>query len=90
LEVSALAKLTGFLRAGYPDAAPRTGYVPALALLRRRLTEDEVCAVSAELAAWGDALIDDIQIGATIIRITHDLPAVEDIDRVRHRLEELG
>jgi len=82
-----VAKVVGFIRAGYPEAAPPTGYVPVLALLRRRLSDDEVSAVAAELAARGDVLIDGIDIGAAITRITHELPAAEDIDRIKHRLK---
>ena len=85
--MSALAKLVRFLRAGYPEAAPPVGYVPLLALLRRRLSDDEVSAVAAGLAACGDVPIDGINIGAAITWITHELPAAEDVDRVRHALE---
>jgi hypothetical protein len=84
--MSALAKLVGFLRAGYPEAAPPTGYVPLLALLRRRLSDDEVSAVATHLAASGDVSVDGIDIGTAITRITHELPAADDIDRIRQRL----
>lgn len=80
-----MVKVVGFLRGGYPEGAPRTGYVPLLALLRRRLSDDEVSAVAAELA-WGAALIDGIDIGAAITRITDELPSAEDINRIKHRL----
>ncbi len=76
----------GFFRAGYPEAAPPTGYVPLLALLRRRLSDDEVTAVATDLAAGGDVPIDGIDIGTAIVRITQELPAAEDIDRVKRRL----
>jgi len=56
-------------------------------LLRRRLSDDEVSAVAADVAACGDVLIDGIDIGAAITRITHELPAAEDIDRIKHRLK---
>ena len=84
--MSALAKLVGFLRAGYPEAAPPTGYVPLLALQRRRLCDDEVSAVATHLAAYGNVPVDDIDIGTAITRITHELPAAEDIDRIKQRL----
>lgn len=35
-----LNRVLGFLRAGYPDGVPTNDYVPLLALLRRRLTEE--------------------------------------------------
>ena len=84
--MSPLAKMVRFLRAGYPEAAPPVGYVPLLALLRRRLSDDEVSAVATGLAACGDAPIDGIDIGAAITWITHELPAAEDIDRIKHAL----
>ena len=84
------AKAVEFLRAGYPDAAPPTGYVPLLALLRRRLSDDEVLALAAEVAARGHVRIDGIDLGAAITRITHELPAAEDIDRIRHQLQACG
>ena len=85
-----MTRLVEFFRTGYPEGAPTTGYVPLLALLRRRLTDDEVSEVAADLAACGDAPIDDIDIGAAITRIIHELPAPDDIDRVRRWLEGRG
>jgi hypothetical protein len=84
--MSALAKLVGFLRAGYPEAAPPTGYVPLPASFRRRISDDEVSAVAIHLAACGDVRVDGIDIGTAITRITHQLPAFEDIDRSTQRL----
>jgi hypothetical protein len=85
--VSAIARLVRFFRTGYPEAAPPTGYVPAVALLPRRLTDDEVSQVADDVADRGDVRINGIDIGTAIIRITHELPATEDIDRVKQRLE---
>jgi hypothetical protein len=85
-----VAKVVGFFHAGYPEGAPPTGYVPLLALLHRRLSDDEVSAVAAELAAYGDVLIDRVGIGAAITRITYELPSTDDIDRIEHRLKACG
>jgi hypothetical protein len=43
-----LAQIVGFLRAGYPEGVPVGDYIPLVALLRRRLTDDEVIAVATE------------------------------------------
>ena len=43
-----LAKIVGFLRAGYPEGVPDGDYIPLVALLRRRLSDDEVVAVATE------------------------------------------
>ena len=45
-----VARVVAFLRAGYPHGVPATDYVPLIALLRRRLSDDEV-VVASELAA---------------------------------------
>ena len=37
-----LTSIVAWLRAGYPDGVPQTDYIPLLALLSRRLTNDEV------------------------------------------------
>lgn len=39
---SFLAKIVGWLRAGYPDGVPEHDYVPLVALLGSQLTDDEV------------------------------------------------
>ena len=53
-----VARVVAFLRAGYPHGVPATDYVPLIALLRRRLSDDEVVAVASELAARGELPID--------------------------------
>ena len=48
---TAVSSVLQFLHAGYPEGVPRQDYVPLLALLRRRLTEDEVDDVANGLIA---------------------------------------
>jgi Protein of unknown function (DUF3349) len=83
-----VARMVAFVRAGYPQGVPDTDYIPLLALLRRRLTDEEVAAVAGELARRGDLNIDTADIGAAITRITDELPSPDDINRVRRRLAE--
>ena len=83
-----LTSIVAWLRAGYPDGVPQTDYIPLLALLSRRLTNDEVKAVAGELIGRGE--FDQIDIGVLIARLTHELPAQADIDRVRERLAAKG
>ena len=83
-----VARMVAFVRAGYPQGVPDTDYIPLLALLRRRLTDEEVAAVAGELARRGDLNIDTADIGTAITRITDELPSPDDIDRVRRRLAE--
>ncbi len=49
-----LQKIIDWLRAGYPEGVPRTDYIPLFALLGTHLTEDDVIAFAAELAALSD------------------------------------
>jgi hypothetical protein len=85
-----VARMVAFIRAGYPQGVPETDYIPLLALLRRRLSDDEVAAVARQLADRGDLNIDVADIGAAIMRITDELPSADDLDRVQRRLEAIG
>lgn len=83
-----LNSIVAWLRAGYPDGVPQTDYIPLLALLSRRLTNDEVKAVARELMQRGE--FDKIDIGVVITQFTDELPSPEDIERVRARLAAKG
>lgn len=88
-----VARFVAFIRAGYPQGVPQTDYIPLVALLRRRLTDDEIAAVASQLAAAGDLrdfTIDIADVGAAITRITDELPSPADMERVQRHLEELG
>ncbi|MBO0864327.1 MAG: DUF3349 domain-containing protein, partial [Mycobacterium sp.] len=83
-----LSSIVAWLRAGYPEGIPPTDYFPLVALLSRRLTDDEVKAVASELMERGD--FDQIDIGVLITQITDELPSPEDVERVRERLAANG
>ena len=83
-----LSSVVNWLRAGYPEGIPPTDYFPVLALLSRRLTDDDVKAVAKELMERGD--FDNVDIGVAITEITDHLPASDDIERVRARLAAKG
>lgn len=89
-----LAKIVAWIAAGYPEGVPGPDRVPLLALLRRRLTDDEVRSVVADLQARaelpGSPHIDAVDIGVLITQITDDLPSRDDIERVRVRLAAQG
>jgi hypothetical protein len=84
----ALARAVQFLRAGYPDGMPTGTYVPLLALMRRRLSDDEVVAVADGLMSAQPIVGTDV--GVAITKITDDLPSPEDTERVTRRLAEPG
>jgi hypothetical protein len=83
-----LNSVVAWLRAGYPEGIPPTDYVPVLALLSRRLSNDDVKLVTRELIARGD--FDHVDIGVLITQITDDLPTPQDVERVRERLAAQG
>lgn len=83
-----VATFAAFVRAGYPQGVPQGDYIPLLALLRRRLSDEEVAAVATQLAARGDLKIDIADVGAAIIRITDELPSPRDLERVQRHLVE--
>jgi hypothetical protein len=61
-----------------------------LALLQRRLSDDEVVVVASELARHGTMSIDGTDIRVAINKITDETPTPADTDRVRRRLEAAG
>lgn len=83
-----LTSIVAWLRAGYPEGVPPTDYFPLLALLSRRLSNDEVKAVARALMHRGE--FDDVDIGVLITQFTDELPSPEDIERVRSRLAAKG
>jgi uncharacterized protein YcgL (UPF0745 family) len=83
-----LAKIVAWLNAGYPEGVPGPDRVPLMALLTRRLANDEVKAVAQDLMDRGQ--FDQVDIGVLIMQITDELPRPEDIERVRERLAAKG
>jgi uncharacterized protein DUF3349 len=78
-----------WLREGYPAGVPPKDYIPLLALLRRRLTEDEVREIAHEIAGLGDGAVGangTAEIGVQITRLTDALPSPEDIALIEARL----
>lgn len=85
-----LNRLIGFLRAGYPEGVPAHDYVPLLALLRRRLSDDEIVAVASELMSDGNGPVGGTDVRVAITKVTEEMPSQEDTDRVRQRLVAAG
>lgn len=90
-----LARIVAWIVAGYPEGVPGPDRVPLMALLRRRLTDDEVAAVVADLisrAEFGEQPtdIDPVDIGVLITQVTDQLPSPDDVERVRARLAAQG
>ena len=83
-----LTSIVNWLRAGYPEGVPATDYFPLLALLSRRLSNDEVAVVARELLQRDG--FDDIDIRVAITQVTDRLPSPEEVERVRQRLAVAG
>ena len=69
-----LAKVVAWITDGYPEGVPGPDRVPLLALLKRRLTDDEVKEVATELKDLGE--FDSADIGVLITQIIDELPSV--------------
>lgn len=85
-----VTRVADWLRAGYPTGLPERDFVALIALLRRRLTDEEVHAVSQRLVNDGAIPSDRIDIGSAIAKVTSELPSEADIVRVRTYLSEHG
>ena len=83
-----LTKIVAWITAGYPEGVPGPDRVPLFALMRQRLTEDEVKAVTKELTNRGE--FDHVDIGVLITQLTDELPTPADVERVRARLAAKG
>ena len=83
-----LNSIVSWLRAGYPEGVPPTDTFPVLALLARRMSNDDVKEVACELIRRGE--FDDVDIGVLITQITDELPTPDDVERVRVRLQAQG
>src|ERR1700722_115244 len=88
---SRLRSILDFVRAGYPEGVPERDYFPILALLRRRLTDEEVSALAEELVALSpDPGVAAPQIRRAIESITRESASDQDLVRVQNRLAAVG
>jgi hypothetical protein len=84
-----LTAIIGWLRAGYPEGVPQRDYIPLLALLPSRLTDDDVAAIADRLARASDPPSTEAiraAIGATV----QTQPLDSDVARVSARLTAGG
>ncbi|WP_280204727.1 DUF3349 domain-containing protein [Nocardia farcinica] len=77
-----LQAILDWLRAGYPEGVPESDYIPLLAVLRRRLSDDEVAEIASAVYGSGDRT--DIQV--LITKVTNEMPSEQDVARVQERL----
>jgi hypothetical protein len=76
-----------WLLEGYPAGVPPKDYIPLVALLRRRLSEDEIRKIAEEIAALGYEPGETVSdIGVSITKLTDAVPSPEDIIRIEEHL----
>ncbi len=84
-----LSAILDWLTTGYPDGVPPQDRFPLLALMRARLTDDQIEAVAERmLSDSGDLSKIDAQV--LIMKVTNELPVEADVERVRRHLEDAG
>ncbi|WP_208379074.1 DUF3349 domain-containing protein [Cumulibacter soli] len=85
-------RILAWLRVGYPQGVPTTDYVPVLALLRRRITDDEVAEVAhallAEAGEGGEVSSTDARV--LMSKVLNDVPSETDLARVEAHLVDMG
>lgn len=86
---SVVARVVGWLRAGYPDGVPQQDYVALLGILHRQLTDEEIVEIAQTLA---DASEDDVEarIRQAIKQRTLQPATDDDVARVSARLATVG
>ncbi len=77
-----MSGVVAFLRAGYLRPAPEVGYAPLLALLPRRVSDDELVAIVRRLLTRRRPAVDSADVGVEIIGVTDQMPSADDIERV--------
>lgn len=85
-----LQAIVDFLRKGYPQGVPEHDYLPLFALLRRRLTDEEVVQLAAELEANSTDEQTSHAIRTACEKLLQEAPSEGDVERVRERLEAAG
>ena len=58
------------------------GYAPLLALLPRRVSDDEIRTVISKFVP-GRRPVDSVDVGVEITRVTNEMPLPDDIERVQ-------
>jgi hypothetical protein len=69
-----VSSVVAFLRAGYPSGAPP-----------RKVSDDEAVVIMGKFIGPRRRSIDRADVGVEIIRITGEMPSLDDIERVQHR-----
>lgn len=89
-----LRSVLDWLRAGYPEGIPAKDHFALLAVLRRRLTDEEIAQVMELSIATAhehpDRHVDYDQLKQIIAGVLHEDPSEEDVERVTEHLAAGG
>lgn len=92
-----LQRILAWLRAGYPDGVPPMDYIPVLAVLEHRLSDEDVKSVAKELmrsrstdAPESAAPISEDEVERLLVEVTQSRAKPEDVARVAVRLARKG
>ena len=81
-----VAVFVALLRASYPLGIPQSDYRALLAIVRRRLSDDEIAELARDLVTRGELKLGIDDFGAAITRISDKPPAAAALERVQRRL----
>lgn len=88
--LSRIERIVVWLKGGYPHGIPEADYVPLLAVLRRRLTEEEIDELAERIVRDGLVPAVRLDVGAEYLRVTHELPSESEIRRISEKLADAG
>lgn len=87
---SYLERAVAWLKAGYPQGIPSQDYIPLLAVLQRRMSEEEIEELGEQLTAKGLVPADHVDVGSRYVKMVNELPSTEELARVTRKLEQAG
>lgn len=85
-----LQKVVAWLRTSYPTGVPENDFQPLLALMRRRLSEEEITQLGECLRADGLIPAARVDVGVSALKVTQELPSIDELDRVMNKLRDSG
>lgn len=85
-----IERIVVWLKGGYPHGIPEADYVPLLAVLRRRLSQQEIDELAARILRDGLAPAVRVDVGAEFLRVTDELPSEAEIRRISEKLAAAG
>lgn len=88
--LSRIERIVNWLKGGYPQGIPEADYVPLLAVLRRRLSADEIDELAQRIVRDGLIPAERVDLGAEFLRVTDELPSEAELQRISEKLNASG